>query len=271
MKRFPLAALAVLLSASAAVAEVIPFAQPKDGAQELAILASFFGERELVDLRTAIIDINSDNVSEVFARYQGAEDCTAEGACRTVGLRFVGDDWKVVFDSPAKSIETGAPGFGAIKALVVDGISWTWQSNAYAIDVSSAGVPVAFSAAPSESAELLVYQFGQGALELFRANQRVTIEISGAQLAGDSTQVVARLGGPGVCGRVMGCPIRVLNVVDGQYSVLLEGYASGDVIISGSDREGWKDIMTAMPNFGFAVYGWDGERYGVADMKIGSR
>jgi hypothetical protein len=82
-------------------------------------------------------------------------------------------------------------------------------------------------------------------------------------------QVLARFQGPGVCGRVMGCPIRVLSVVDGQYATLLEGSGIGDITVLPVSRGGWSDLVADLPGGGFAVYGWDGERYGVVEVVPG--
>lgn len=256
--------ISCMLSTSA-FADAVIFSPMEDTAAEASLVRSFVGADVAVE--TAVLDLDDNGTNEVLVR---SADCEDGQPCRTLVYRMMVEDWAAVFDRSVTSLETGSPGLGAMKDLEADGLVWKWRSQGYRVDVASSGEQVAFSLAPADYAQPLANQFGAGAGILFGQQKATTVEVAAVDLEGaGASEVLVRLQGPGVCGRVYGCPIRLLKVVDGQYVTLLEGFASGGVALSSVMRDGRKDIISQLPGGGFAVYGWTGDVYGESEIVKG--
>jgi len=262
----------------AAVLSLLPGAvsaltlDPSPDAQGRSVVNGVFGQyiaqRVGVQVETALVDIEGDNVAEVVVRFVHSDSCRANlRQCRTVVLRH-GDDknWGIVLDRPADIIDVPKPErswkFVEIK---VDGKAWIWNGKAYAPAPGSLGQKVAFSPVPKETAKALAAAFGPGAVLLADSpDTGVSYEYARAQVADQGEFLLVRMKGDVACGDVTGCPVRLLQKDGASWRTILDGSSIGDVEVSQVVRGGWKDVVLGTRN-GFAVMGWNGKSYGLAD------
>ena len=242
------------------LADDIVFRAMTEDSPEFAVVRSYVPEG---DVASAAIDLNGDDRAEFVSRI--GEGCDA-GYCRTIALAEVGGDWRVVLDKVALDVEVGEPGIARMKTLYVDGVAWTWRTTAYAANVAASGNPVSLSLVPSDYVQPLLEQFGAGAVKLFEDNSNAQLTY-GALVPGDGAEqlIVVKLSGAGACGRVYGCPIRLLAVRDGAYVSVLEGFADDEIVLGNVIRDGRRDVIASLPGNGFIVYGWSGSVYGQVD------
>lgn len=273
MRTLALALIAIVATSAAAAAAPVSFSpMPADG-DVPAVVKPFIGDHDVSKVETAVLDLNGDKTSEILIRLDDACDAADAKSCRMLALRFANGSWKQVLDATGQAIELGSRGFAGMSDLTIDGTTWAFGSTGYHVDFANSGTPVKFQLAAADYTELLAQQFGAGALTLFKAQTRITIDVASVSLSKDGAQeVVVRMKGPGACGVVYGCPWRVLRVKDGAYETLLEGTGgAGTISVLSQTRDGWNDIAAELPNGGVVTYGWDGSRYGVAQMVKGSK
>jgi hypothetical protein len=230
-----------------------------------AVMPELLGAKDAV-LKTAVVEFDTTRVAGLMVRVESKESCRGD-ECRTVFFRAGSEGWRAVFDRRAKTVEFGKPGFGAVRQVVVDGgyEVWGWTGDTYHADVAAAGALVDLKPAPKSATPQLVQQFGAGAKRLFDKKGALTVSVAAVDLTGKgSSQVLARLAGPGACGVVLGCPWRVLEVKDGAYRTLLRGQGSGKIAVMSVARGGWRDLAAELPS-GFVTYGWGGSAYGIAE------
>jgi hypothetical protein len=290
MRRFSplLVALAAILTCSAASAQSRASLKPAEAGDAGPVLFTEAGknapERTVVvqlapeaaasdvkiDLATA--DLDGDGRPEIVARLRSRTTCDLSGKrCRVIIARpDVREGWKTVFDRRLTALDTGPAGFGGMRSLRIDGReTWSWSGSHYAMDVASSGDAVDFKEAPAQARPLLVAQFGDAARRLPVGSFKVLV--GAADLTGKGQSVViARLEGSGVCGVLLGCPTRILQVKSGGYTTLLDGLTHGRVAVMQVNRDGWRDVVAELPRSpGRVVYGWSGQRYAVAE-RIGT-
>lgn len=208
-------------------------------------------------------DLNGDGKAEVLVKLKGEKDCdeSDKSRCRVVVMHETSQGWGRMLDRRANEVRVGTIGFGGFRSLSLDGREgYVYNGRAYRIDMAQTGRPLTFTAAPTAAKPLLVAQFGEGARKL----QGVEVKVASATLSEGRTLVFARLEGPGACGAAFGCPWRLLQSKDGAYTVVSQGMGGPDVSILGVVRGGWRDVAVKQPN-GYAVYGWAGERYVLAE------
>lgn len=279
MRALVVASILALVLPSAAFAQgakpapqqpALSFGKAASGGRERAVLGQFRPEMAADEgLETAVVDIDEDKVVEVFARARSKAFCDEGGKrCRTVMLKYARGKWAIGFDRSVEKIELGERGYAAMPALVLDGGRETdrWTGEAYAVDLAATGKQLAFSPAPANAAALLAAQFGTAAVTLQKAG-RAKVSVAEAALEGSESVVVAKLEGDGACGRVLGCPLRGLKVKDGTYQTVFEGFSTGGLSVMPVARGGWKDIITESKG-GYALYGWGGAKYGLAERQI---
>lgn len=250
----------VAAMASSAAAEELVFRPMVEESPEYAMVRSYVPEGDVI---SALVDLNGDDRMEFVSRV--GDDCE-EAYCRTVAFAEVGSDWRLVLDKTALDVEVGEPGNARMKTLYVDGVAWTWRTTAYAANVAASGEPVSLSLVPSDYVQPLLEQFGAGAVKLFEDNSNAELTY-GSLTPGDGLEqlIVVKLSGAGACGRVYGCPIRLLAIRDGAYVPVLEGFADGEIVLGNVLRDGRRDVIASLPGNGFIVYGWSGSVYGQVD------
>lgn len=257
--------LASLAMSSAALAAPIDFAPMREGAPEEALVKSFLGDDVKAD--TALVDITNDGKPEVLVRI--GDKCD-EVPCRTIVYRELPGDWKAVLDRQVSFVEVGSTGLGAVKNLEFDGMVWEWtMDDVYKMNVSRSGKKVSLQPVQGDYALPLAAMFGPNA-PLLVQDEDVVLEAGEVRTVDDGdAQILVKMSGGGVCGRVYGCPIRILQVVDGQYQSVLEGFAGDDVVLSEVKRDGRMDVISSLPNKGYAIYAWTGSVYGQSEIMKG--
>lgn len=237
---------------------------------EQAVVEAVVPEATGQPMETALYDIDGDGKAEVIARLKGKGACDAKNVrCRVVVLMNGEKGWKKLIDRPAQKVEVGDLGFGAMRNVILDGReAYRWDGFAYRVDVASAGTALSFQDAPANFRAPLVAQFGPGAGRQAARNTAIQVKVAQAVLNDNGTKVVvARLEGPGACGIVLGCPWRILQVKDGTYTALSEGFGSAKMSVLPVTRGGYRDLIVGTPK-GFSVYGWSGKRYVVAERIV---
>lgn len=216
-----------------------------------------------VDFDVAQYDLNADGRAEILIKLKGDKDCDVhdKARCRVVVMQETPQGWGKLLDRRAAQVTVGNIGFGGFRSLSLDGREgFVYNGKTYRIDLAQTGRPLTFSDAPAQAKALLIAQFGDGARRL----KDVSVKVASASLAEGKTLVFARLEGPGACGAAFGCPWRLLQPKDGSYTVVSQGMGGPDASILGVVRGGWRDLAVKQPN-GYAVYGWAGERYVLAE------
>ncbi|BCB22149.1 hypothetical protein [Bosea sp. ANAM02] len=265
---------ASLKPAEAADAGPVLFTEAGKNAPERTVVVQLAPEAAASDVKIdlATADLDGDGRPEIVARLRSKTTCDLSGKrCRVIIARpDVREGWKTVFDRRLTALDTGQAGFGGVRSLRVDGReTWSWSGSHYAMDVASSGDAVDFKEAPAQARPLLVAQFGDAARRLPSGSFKVLV--GAADLTGKGQSVViARLEGSGVCGVLLGCPTRILQVKGGGYTTLLDGLTHGRVAVMQVNRDGWRDVVAELPRSpGRVVYGWSGQRYAVAE-RIGT-
>lgn len=265
---------ASLKPAGAGDAGAVLFSEASKNAPERTVVVQLAPEAAADDVKVdlATADLDGDGRPELVARLRSKTTCDLGGKrCRVIIARpDVREGWKSVFDRRLTALDTGASGFGGMRSLRIDGReTWSWSGSHYAMDVATSGDVVDFKEAPAQARSLLVAQFGEAATRLPAGSFKVLV--GGADLTGKGQSVVvARLEGAGVCGMLLGCPTRILQVKNGGYTTLLDGLTHGRVAVMQVNRDGWRDIVAELPRSpGRVVYGWSGQRYAVAE-RIGT-
>jgi hypothetical protein len=235
---------------------------------ERTLVEAFVASAKGQPLESVLYDLNGDGNPEVVARLKGPGMCDeAARACRTVAFRKEVAGWVLVFDRPTQRVETRSPGYGGMRDLVVDGReTYAFSPGGYKLDFAASGTVVDLKAATANFSSALATQFGVGAERLALKGKGVSFKVATVAPKPGSPLVMARMEGPGACGRVLGCPWRLLRVKDGAYSVVAEGFAGEKVALLPVARDGWRDIAVQSPG-GFTVYGWSGKRYVVAETR----
>ncbi len=272
-----LASLVLPGAARAAPGELtdVVFRQMRADSQEAQIVAVKLPEVTGIKgatISTALLPLDMSATASVIVRVVSPRTCDVSGKrCRTVALKANATDWNVIFDRRTQTMELGAPGFGAVRRILVDHgyESWDWNGHAYHMDLPAVGQPIAAKEIRSASqAAAIVQQFGPGAKRMFDRRARLRLTAAALDLRGKGTkdQLFARLDGPGVCGITLGCPWRVL-VPEGQgYRTLLSGFGTEKVVMMPVARgDGWRDLAAEIPK-GYSVYGWTGKGYALSEI-----
>lgn len=257
--RAPLIAIAIaaLASSSASAATTpIAFSQTTEESREAPVVKALNGG-SLDGILSAVADIDADGSAEIAVK-TGCAD--AASLCRTRIFSHRTGSWSLVFDQVAADLAMSDKTTGSMRGLVSQTASYVWNGRRFVVDAAASGTPARFEAAPESYRDTLASQFGEGA-RILASKGEASVEIAELSPSEAGTPVLAaRLSGRGACGS-LGCPIRLLRVVDGRYDVLLEGMADDQVVVTGTRRSGWSDILVTRPEGRSAVYGWSGQGY----------
>lgn len=247
------------------------FVPARQGAPEIEVLRSAVPDAVRasgVAISTLILDIDSDRTNDLAARFVSDATCDqGRERCRTVLLRFDRNRWSVIFDRRVERVELGSPGFGGVFDLRVDRReTWTFRNGRHVVDVARSGSNVAWQDPPPATVQPLIAEFGDGAQRLAQSGARIRVRVAALDVGGSGQVVAARLEGDGVCGRVLGCPTRILRVVDGRYQTLLRGASQGALAVTAVTRGGYRDILAETPA-GHLAFGWTGETYAIMETE----
>lgn len=269
--RAALPVLPALLAAQAALAAPEPIALKDDRTARERPTAEVLMSREIgaavgARVETAMVDVDGNGVAEVVVRITHASTCDRSRLyCRTAVFRHDGREWRRVLDVPAQSLSLGDANARGERSLVVDDDEVrSLQSGSYRVDAKASGATrVRFAAATGAKAREIAALWGPGAVRLLDAKADLQVLAGTADLDGrNGAQPVYRLEGGAACGLV-GCPIRGVVRRDGREGVVLEGFATGDVWVMGSGRDGVRAMVLESAG-GSVAYAFDGRRY-VAD------
>lgn len=264
-------ALPFLLAAQAALAAPEAIALKDDRTSRERATAEVLMSREIgaaagARVETAMVDMDGNGVAEVVVRITHASTCDRSRLhCRTAVFRHDGREWRRVLDVPARTLSLGDANAKGERPLVVDEDEVrTLQAGSYRIDAKASGATrVRFAPAAGPRAREIAALWGPGAVRLLDAKADLRVLAGAADLDGrNGAQPVYRLEGAAACG-LAGCPVRGVVRRDGREGVILEGFATGDVWVMGSGREGVRGVVLESAT-GTVAYAFDGRRY-VAD------
>lgn len=264
-------ALPFLLAAQSALAMPEPIALKDDRAARERPTAEVLMSREIgaaagARVETAMVDMDGNGVAEVVVRITHASTCDRSRLnCRTAVFRHDGHEWRRVLDVPARTLSLGDVNAKGERPLIVDQDEVRiLQSGSYRIDAKASGATrVRFAPATGAKAREIAALWGAGAVRLLDAKADLRVLAGAADLDGkNGPQPLYRLEGAAACGLV-GCPIRAAVRKEGREGVILEGFATGDVWVMGSGREGVRAVVLESA-VGTVAYAFDGRRY-VAD------
>lgn len=230
------------------------------------VFAEYLQERVGVTVETAVVDLNNDRTGEIFARFVHTGSCVdSMTKCRTVVIRHEqGRGWRIVLDRMAASVDYAAHSQSVPGPLKLDGVTWKWGKARYEPDGSTLGETVSFKDVPAANSQSFAAAFGQGAQKLAAGNHGVKLKYSDLKVADGAETLLVKMEGSIVCGDVTGCPVRLLQKNGDTWAPVLSTTTKGDLAVTDTVRAGYKDLVVKT-DLGFAVLGWNGSGYAVAD------
>lgn len=267
-----LAAAAFLASATVASASPVAFSDsPYDPARGVinVVFAGYMANLTGVSVQSAVVDLDGDRNGEIVARFVHSSACRAGNkSCRTVILRHMGGDWKIVVDRFADTIDVGK-GYRDVPAPIkVDGKTWDWDGQRYLPDIEELGTASDFTPVSQASRQSIGDAFG-GANKLAAKGHKVTFSYTQAGLSQANDLMLVKMEGSVVCGKLNGCPIRVLKKDGDSWKTVLSSATTGKVLVTKLSRQGYSDILLETKD-GALQLGWTGSGYAVADRIEGA-
>nr|WP_250808000.1 hypothetical protein [Neorhizobium tomejilense] len=266
-------ALASLL-ALATPAAASPLAlsdSPYDQARSVVnvVFANYMAGLTGVSVQSAVVDLDGDKNGEIVARFVHSSACRAGSkVCRTVVIRHMGGDWKIVLDRFSDSIEVGEGYRDVPAALKVDGKTWDWDGKRYVPEVSELGDELTLKEVAAASRPTLGKAFGSPE-KLEAAGQKISFTYTQDGLSKNKDLMLVKMEGDTVCGEFNGCPVRVLKKDGNVWKPVMSSATTGKVIVTKTSRQGYKDIVLETKD-GALQMGWTGSAYAVADRIEGA-
>lgn len=267
MKTILTAVSAVLLSASAHAAPLSLDPSPNAQARPVVnvVFAPYLATRVGATVETAVADLDKNGVGEVVARFVHSGSCRDDmKTCRTVVLRHDGNAWKIVFDHAVAALEVLEGSRGVPAPLRADRITWSWDYPVYAPTTDGVGKAVDLEFAAPALSKSLAPAFGDGAAKLAATGASYRFGYASAKLSEKEEFLVVKMTGQNVCGIKTGCPVRLLKKGKEGWSTALATTTKDSVYLGNTEREGYRDVVIST-DMGFTVYGWNGEKYALAD------
>lgn len=266
--RYIVAAAALLLSSVASQAAPLVL-DPSPRAQARSVVNVVFGDylaqRVAAQVETAVVDLDQDGVGEIVARFVHTGSCTPDmKVCRTAIIRHDGSTWRVVFDHPVAQIEAMTGPNGVPVPVKADKITWKWDFPTYAPTTDGIGDRISLEPVPANAVSSLAPAFGEGAAKLVAADPRHELAFARPKLSEKDEFLTVTLNGASACGKDTGCPVRVLRKEKDGWRPVLSTSASSTVFVGTAQRGGYRDLVVDTKK-GFAVYGWSGNGYALAD------
>ncbi|MBY3433163.1 hypothetical protein HFN89_03070 [Rhizobium laguerreae] len=222
-----------------------------------------------VRIQSGVVDLDGDGKGEVVARFVHSSSCRdGSKACRTVVLRHMGGDWKIVLDRFADALDV-SQGYRDVPAPIkVDATDWTWDGSRYRPDVTTLGTSLSFKPVTDKARESVAQAFGQ-ASKLAAAGIPVTYSYTQEGLSKGNDLMLVKMEGSVVCGKLNGCPVRILKKEGETWRPVLASATTGKVLTSKMSRQGYHDILLETKD-GALQMGWTGSAYAVADRIEGT-
>ncbi|WP_315922642.1 hypothetical protein [Mesorhizobium sp. SP-1A] len=262
-----LAASLIAITANAAPVELREQVNSRERELVNVMFSSYLADRVGAAVQTAVVDLDSDGVGEIIARFVHTNSCDADmQRCRTTISHFKDGRWNVVFDRYATKIDDIKVGKRQPDNIVVDGMKWQWDlfSKSFEPTKDERWTSIEWQEVPAAQTASYASFFGEGAGKLLATGSGVKIEYSATPISKKKDLVLLRLSGKSVCGTKTGCPVRVVKQTDGKWNAILSSSTMKDASRVITERDGYNDI-TLETSKGFATYGWNGSVYTVAD------
>lgn len=268
MRNILLAISALFLSGTAAVAGPMTLdASPTAQARPVIniVFGDYLAQRVAAQVQTGVVDLDKDGVGDIVARFVHSASCQADmKTCRTVVLRHDGTSWKIVFDHPTATIEVMPGGTGVPAPIKADKVTWNWNYPVYAPTVDGIGDGIDLSSVPANTVASLAPAFGQGAVKLLASNPSYRLSFARPNLSAKAEFIAVNLAGGAACGEKIGCPVRILMKEAAGWRPILSTSSKSTMFVGNKERAGYRDFIVDTPT-GFTVYGWNGEKYALAD------
>lgn len=262
------ATTALLISTSALQAAPLAFDDsPRAQARTVVnvVFGDYLAQRVAAKVETAVVDLDKDGVGEIVARFVHTGSCSADmKVCRTVVIRHDQKNWRIVLDHPAATVEA-LPGPNGVPAPVkFDRVTWKWKFPTYAPTADGMGDAVSMDKVPQDSVSSLAPAFGVGAAKLIASDPRYSLSFAKPKVSDTDEFIAVKLDGGSACGEKTGCPLRILRKEKDGWRPVLSTSAARSVLLGNSQRGGYRDLVVDT-KLGFAVYGWNGSKYILAD------
>lgn len=270
IKRIGLIIAASLITISANAAVQLNDA-PNSRERELVnvMFASYLADRPGTSVQTAVVDMDSDQVGEIIARFVHSSSCDAElKKCRTIVARFDirRGKWGVVFDRYAQTIDSIQKAKPLPGNISVDGLNWDFDGKLQAFKPlkDDRWKPIPWQKVTGPQLEGYAAFFGQGAAKLAKENRGINVSYVRDGLSKKNDLILLKLDGEAICGQVTGCPIRLLKKSGEHWEPILTTAVENNAFSYPTSRAGYNDIVLEGKN-GFVAFGWNGNDYSVAE------
>ncbi len=269
--RSVLALAAFLASTSAMAAPVSLSESPYAPARSVVnvVFGGYMAGLTGVSVQSAVVDLDGDKTGDIVARFVHSAACRdGNKVCRTVVLRHMGGDWTIVLDRYADEIEVGK-GYRDVPAPVkVDGKEWEWDGKRYLPIVADLGEELSLKAVSDSAKPSVGKAFGDPE-KLSAAGYRVSYTFAQDGLSKNKDLMLVKMEGDMVCGKLNGCPVRVLKQEGEKWCPVMASSTTGKVMLSRMSRQGYRDIILETKD-GALQMGWTGSAYAVADRIEGA-
>ena len=243
-----------------------------ENSPEQPIIAAMFSEyianRPGIKIYSALIDLDHDRIGEIAIRFVHSQSCFSDQiSCRTVILQHdnlnIRQGWLVKFDSFVKALEIFEPNDSNSIHIIADDLVWKFDQSQFQLNTDSKSTELAMELVPAESLEFIVGVFGIGAMSLVN-NQDSDIKFLYAFVPTmDKSQIlVLSATGTGICGKFIGCPLRIVRKVGNKWNVVLKAGAKDTIKVRSIHRDEIPDISIETPTR-LETFGWSGEQYKV--------
>jgi hypothetical protein len=262
------ATAALMISASALQAAPLAFDDsPRAQARTVVnvVFGDYLAQRVAAKVETAVVDLDKDGVGEIVARFVHSGSCTADmKVCRTVVIRHDNKNWRIVLDHPAATVEALDGPNGVPAPVKIDRVTWKWKYPTYAPTADGMGESVSMDRVPQNTVASLAPAFGVGAAKLIASDPRYTLSFAKPKISDKDEFLAVTLDGGSACGEKTGCPVRILRKEKDGWRPVLSTSAASAVFLGSAQRGGYRDLVVDTKQ-GFAVYGWNGGKYILAD------
>jgi hypothetical protein len=263
------ALLVTTVSASATPVELSdsPYAQARSVIN--VVFGNYMRSLTGVQVQSGVVDLDGDGKGEIVARFVHSSACRdGTKACRTVVLRHMGGDWKIILDRFADALDVGS-GYRDVPAPIkVDATAWKWDGSRYRPEVATLGNALTFKPVTDKARDSVSKAFGQ-ASKLSAAGIPVTYSYTQEGLSKGNDLMLVKMEGSVVCGKLNGCPVRILKKEGEAWRPVLSSATTGKVLTSKMSRQGYHDILLETKD-GALQMGWTGSAYAVADRIEGT-
>ena len=249
--------------------------QSVEGLPEKSIIESVFSQylatRPGIEVQSALIDFNHDGIGEIVARFIHPQSCFSDQlSCRTTILQHETSserqNWLVKFDSYANVLEILDQKDRGLVHIDVDGLEWKFDQSEFQLVADSNSSVLVMESVPPESVEFIVHAFGFGATALTKADQTViSYSYAFVPTLDDSQLLVLSASGAFACGKLLGCPLRLIRKVANKWDVVLNASYRDTINIRSYHRDGMPDVSFDTPN-GLTVFGWSGAQYNLVSQ-----